>query len=59
MTNTTPKPRIVVELDPEHMRALDRARRNEGLNRASFARATIVRHLMAIEAAAVTGEAAR
>jgi len=50
MKNTTPKPRIVVELDPEHMQALDRARRKEGLSRTNFARATIVRSVLASEA---------
>ena len=50
MKNATPKPRIVIELDPEHMQALDRARRNVGLNRSSFARATIVRHVLGNQA---------
>lgn len=45
--DTTPKPRIVIELDPELMVVLDRARRKVGLSRTHYSRSALVRLLLA------------
>lgn len=49
--------RIFVQLDPDDIDALDRARRDEGLSRASFARSVIVRRIRT--ASPVAQESAR
>lgn len=51
MQKTTTKPRIVIELDPELMATLDRARRKLGLSRTSYGRSTIVRAILASDEA--------
>ena len=50
--NPISKPRIVVELDPEHMAVLDTARRKLGLSRTNYARSTLMRCILAGEAPA-------
>ncbi|KQO73448.1 hypothetical protein ASF18_16785 [Methylobacterium sp. Leaf89] len=58
--NPIPKPRIVLELDPEHMAVLDTARRKLGLSRTNFARSTLMRCILAGEASTlVPSEVAR
>lgn len=52
--NPIPKPRIVLELDQEHMAVLDTARRKLGLSRTNFARSTLMRCILAGEAPATS-----
>ena len=60
MKNQIPKKKIVVELDPDDIDALDRARRDEGLSRTSFVRSSVVRRIRMAEAnAPVVHESSR